>query len=163
MFGQLFFERRHNRNRVKDSIDGDLRRAFNTRQNLLFFEGNTKLIIDLKDVRIDFVERVQLLFLHRRRVIIHVLKINFRIIHHRPFGLFESEPTAISFEPPIKEPLRFVLFCRDKADNIFVQSLRRELLFNIAIKSIFIFIRLKRAHTFNGAILDGVFGNFNFF
>ena len=80
-----------------DGIDSHFRRTFDTREDFLFFQGNTELIIDFENFRIDLIQRVQLFLLHGRGIIIHVLEVDFWIINHGPIRLFEFQPTAIGF------------------------------------------------------------------
>ena len=157
MFCQLFFERRHDGYTVKHGVHGNLRRAFNASEDFLLFQRNAELVVDLKDFRINFVERLRPFLLHRGSIVVKLVIFRLFIVHHRPFGFFQRQPALVSFQPPLQQPFRLFLLCGDETDHIFVQALRGEFLLNVGIEAIFILIRFECANALDRFGFDAVF------
>src|SRR4029079_13586107 len=97
---QLLAKGRRDRHAVEHGIDGNARRAFDPREDLLLLDRDSELLVDTKDFGIDFVKAAELRLLLRRRVIISVLVIDLGNVELGPANLLHLQPGAIRLQPP---------------------------------------------------------------
>ena len=116
---------------------------------LLFLQGNSQLVECFQQFGVYFVQTLGSVFA-RSGVIRYVLEIDIANFQFAPVGDFHFQPFAVCFETELQQPLRFVLFCRNTTDYVFIQSPFYHIGFYIGGKTVFIFRR-------NG------FGNYVFF
>ena len=131
---QLRLERRRDGDAVEHRIDG------HSAQSLLFFERDSEFVESLPHLGVDFIQRVQFLFLFRRGVVADRLVVDFVVMDVGPRRLFHREPMPQSFESPFEQPFRLVLFRRDQADDVFVEAGWRDIGFDIRDKTVFVFL-----------------------
>ena len=132
-FCQFFFECGGDGDAVDDRIHSHAGQA------LLFVQGDAQFLEGLAQFRIDLVEAVRCDLLLRGGVIDDVLEIDRREGHIRPFRLLHRLPVAECLQAPFQQPLRFVLFCGDESYDVFVQSLRRVIRFDVGDEAVFVF------------------------
>ena len=110
----------------------------NSRQQLLFFQRNPQLLIGPQNLRIERLQALQGRFLLGRGVVHDILIIDRAIFDVGPLGLslrlFQRGPVPVSLESPLKHELGLVFFCRNQANDVFVQTLRHILRFTSETK-----------------------------
>src|SRR5215475_6873710 len=152
---QFFLEGRRHRNGVEHRVDGNTRArtiaALYPGQDLLFAQRNSQLFVSAENLGVDLVERFQRRLL-RRRVIVDVLIIDFRIVHACPGRLAHRQPAAIGFQPPGQHPLRLVFLARDESDRVFRQALWGLFGFDLGLEPILVLINVDTADLFDGLL-----------
>ena len=144
---ELVLEGGRDRNAVEHRVHRD------ASQYGAFMQGNAELVIHFQQLGIDLIQALGCVGIRfRRRVVIGILVINGRIIDQRPIGLVHIEPQTVSLQPPLKQPVGFVLLARNKADDVLVQPLGREFRFDLGDKTILIFAAF-------GYLIDGFGGD----
>ena len=123
--GQLVAEGGGHRHRVEHRVDGHVG------QQLLLLERNAELLEGGADLGIDLVEAVQLRLLPGRRVVADVLVVDGRVGDVLPRRLGHLLPGAKRLEPPVEQPLGLVLLGRDEPDDVLVQPLGDDVLFDV--------------------------------
>ena len=73
-------------------------------------------------------------------IIDDVLEIRRGKLHELPRRLGHGQPVPIRAEPPFSHPLGLLLFCRDQADDLLVQTGRRRFRFDVGVKAVFVFL-----------------------
>ena len=127
IFFQPILEGGGNRNAVEYSIHRDRHApfggafagAFNSRQNRLFLQRDSKLFIGAQQFRIHLIQGFWPHLLLRCGVVIGILVINRRILHRRPARFFHFLPGSEGAQAPFQQPGRFFLLGADKAHNVF--------------------------------------------
>ena len=130
-FGKGFFESCFYRYAIHNRIHG------NTRKRHLFFERNAQFVEGFQQFGIHLVETFGSVGAWRC-VIGYALVVYCRNFQMRPLGHFHFRPLMVCFQSVIEHPLRFVFFCRNDANNIFVESNRNDICFNVSCKSVFV-------------------------
>ncbi len=119
-------ERRGNRYAIEHGIDR------NTGQDFPLVEGNPQLFIGSEELRIDFVEALRRVLVRlRRRVVTDVLIVDLGVADLGPGRLLHFEPAPIGFESPLEKPIGLLLLVRDEGDDLFTQTGRCVLLFDV--------------------------------
>ena len=62
------------------------------------------------------------------------------MLHLWPRRFLHGEPMPIRLEPPVGQPLRFVLFARDEPDDFLVQSRWCGIDFDVRVEPVFVFL-----------------------
>ena len=95
--------------------------AFHACQEHLLPQWNSKFFVCFQKLGIDFFKRLGAFF-HALRlgVIILILIVNLRVIHHRPSRFAHVLPPRESAAAPIRQPIRFIVLGRNQSDDLFV-------------------------------------------
>ena len=88
-------------------------------ESCALFEGNAKFVEGLHDLGVDAATVVAVVFA-RSSVVRDSLEVNGRYAEVRPLRRCHCLPLAESLEAEVEEPLRFLFFGRDEADNLLV-------------------------------------------
>ncbi len=104
----------------------------------MLLDRDTELGVDAQDFGIDLVQTAELGLGLGLGVIIGVLVIDLGNVELGPVDLFHVEPGAIRLQPPVEHPLRLVLLARNEPHGVFVQTLGREILFDVARPAMFV-------------------------
>ena len=131
LFGKGFFESCFYRNTVHNRIYG------NARERHLFFERNAKLVECFQQFRIHFIEAFGSVGAWRC-VIGYALVIYCWDFQMCPVRHFHRCPVTVCFQSVFEHPFGFVFFCRNDANNIFVEPDRDDICFNVSCKSVFV-------------------------
>jgi len=118
-------------NRIEYSVYRDGR--LHAEQRVALVNGHAQLLVNGQQFRINFVQRL-LLWL-RRRIVTHALVVDGRVMHHRPLWLFHLKPVLIGLEPPLKEPIGFLLLMADEANGPFIEARRGRVGFDVRDKA----------------------------
>src|SRR5262249_52348988 len=114
---ELFLEGGGDRYGVEHSVDR------NTGEHGLLLERDAELLVGFEELWIDLIERLGRVVLRfRSRVIDDVLVIDLRVVDVGPGGLAHGKPVAVGFQAPFEEPLGFLLFSRDQADDVLAEA-----------------------------------------
>ena len=137
-FAEFLFERRRHRDTVKDRIHRD------PGENLLLSEGDTQLLVGRQQLRVHFIEALgPLAGCPGRRIVDDPLVIDRRIVDIGPFWLrlrlCQLLPMTVCLQTPIEHPFGLVLLGRDQADDLFVESGRNSIFFNLCDKPVLVF------------------------
>ena len=130
--GQGFAEGGGDGHRVKDGVHGH-----DASQGFALLEGNAQFVESLGQFGIDLLGTVFVLLGSGK--IDNVLKINGRHVQVRPVRHRHGLPLAQGVQAEFQQPLGFFLPGRYHTDDVFVQSLGNELLFNVCHKSFLVF------------------------
>ena len=168
--GQFGLERGRHRNRVEYRVHGHaavaaagLRfaavgvlacglRVLHAEEDFLLAQRDAELLVGAQDFRIDFVKRFRSVLLLRRRVVVNVLVVDRAVFDLGPFRLAHGQPAFVGIEPPRQHPVRFVLFRRNEAHDIFGQALRGLFRFNQRLKSVFVLIDVDAPDLLDGLL-----------
>ena len=133
--GERFPERGRDRNAVEHGVHRDTGEAFALPQR------NTEFLVGFEQLRVHFLEAPgPVTLLLRRRVVNDALVVNRLVPDLRPRRLFQRQPVPKRLEPPRGQPFRFSFFARDEPDDVFVQTRRRGIDFDIRVEAVFIFL-----------------------
>src|SRR5687768_2062113 len=102
--------------------------------------GHPQLLEGAKQLGVDLIHAVKLLFRLGRSVIADRLKIDPRIFDIRPLWLFHLEPLLIGFKPKFKEPRGFVFLGGNEPDNIFVKAFWRDIRLDFGNETVFVWL-----------------------
>ncbi len=137
MLLELVLEGRRDGDAVEHRVDG------HAGEPLLFLEGNPELVVRVEQLRVDLVEALELLLRLRRRVVVHVLVVDLRVVDLRPGGLVpfleHLQESPIGLEPPLEEPFRLFLLRGDQPHGVFAETLGHELGLDIGLEAVFVF------------------------
>ena len=150
---QLRLEGRRHRDGIEHGVDGDAARhraiavsvavLADAGEDLLLLQRDAEPRVGLQDLRIDLVEARERVAL-RRGVVVEVLVVDLRIVDARPGRLLHADPAPVGLQPPLGHPLRLVLLGRDEADDVLVQSLRREVGLDVGREAVFVLVDVER-------------------
>ena len=133
-FMQLLAERRDDGNTVEHGIDRD------PVQHLLLAQGDTEFFIGFQQFWVKLIKALGRGSRLWRGKIKSVLIIQRRKRDVRPLRLRHGKPVFIGFQARLQQPLRLAFFCRNKAHDLFAQTFRREVAFNIRDKPGLVFL-----------------------
>src|SRR3984893_12271188 len=150
--GQFLLESGDDRDRVEHRIDRDSAVRADAGKRLLLAQRNSELRVNLEKLRIDFVERFWTGGRLGRGIIVKILIIDLRIVHPGPARLLHRQPAPVGAEPPFSQPGGLVLFRRNEPDNIFIDTPRGFVGFNVGEKTILIFADVDRLHAIDGRL-----------
>ena len=120
--GEARLERRRDRNRVDDGVDGDSGESF------LLGERDPELLEHLADLRIDLIQTRRRRALDLRgRPVTHVLVVDRLEPNVRPRRRFQRQEMTKRAETPFEQPFRFVLLRGDEPDDRFRKAFGRDL------------------------------------
>src|SRR6185437_1503304 len=102
--------------------------------------------------RINFVQALRpVTFLLWSGVINNALIVDQLVMHLRPDRFRHCQPVPVRLEPPVCQPLRLALLARDQPDDVFVQSRRRRIGFDVRVKSILVVLFDQTLDGFGGS------------
>ena len=127
---QLRFERRRDGDAVEHRVHRD------PRQRRPLLEGDAELLVHRFDLRVHFVVVRGLLL--RCRVVVGILVVDRAVVDVRPLRLLHREPVTVGTEPPLEEPLRFVLLLGDVSHDVLAEALRGELLLDVRDEAVLV-------------------------
>ncbi len=144
---QLGLERRCDGDGVEHRVDGDAAEA------LLFVERDAELLERRPQLRIDFIEGVELLLLLRRGVVARGLVIDRRVVHVRPGRLLHRQPVTEGLEAPLQHPVRLLFLRGDEPDDVFVEAEGSVVGFDVGDEAVLVllpgdFLNFQIAHSF---------------
>ena len=132
LLGEGLLEGRCDRHGIYHDVHGHAAEA------LLLVEADAQLFKGFKQLRVDLIKAVYLLF-YRCRVVADRLKIGLLVVHVGPFGLGHLLPHAVGVEAPLGHPLGLVLFGTDGADHVFAQARWHPVGRYVGVESVFVF------------------------
>ena len=134
-FRELLAEGRGDGHGIEDRIDG------HAREHFLFVERNAQLLVGGEEFGIDFVEAFRpILHVARRGIVGQRVVVDGRVIDVRPLRRLHLEPATVGLEAPLQEPFGLVLFRRNKANHVLVETGRQRVRLDVRDKTRGIFL-----------------------
>ncbi|MNT09626.1 hypothetical protein D3C72_1444160 [compost metagenome] len=120
--------------------------VFHAGQDFLFLQRNAQLLVNLQQLRIDFVQRLRAGRAFRCGIIIEIVEVDLGVADARPCRLFHRQPALVSLKTPFQHPFRLLLLGRDEADHLFRKALRGLVDFNFGFEAVFILVHIDLAN-----------------
>ena len=131
--GQRRLERGGDGDRVDDRVD---RHAGDPGQALLFGQGDAELVERRPDLRVHVIETVRTRSLGLRRgPVVHVLEVDRWEPDVLPRRRLQRQEVPERGEPPLEQPLGFVVFGRDEPHDVFGQPLGGQVRVDVAVEA----------------------------
>ena len=113
---QLGLERGRHRHAVEHRIHR------HSGQHLLLFERDAQFFVRAQQLRIDILQALGAVALGLGRgVVDNLLVVDGRVAHIGPGRFLHLEPLPVGAQAPLQHERRFLLFGRDRRDDVFVQ------------------------------------------
>ena len=130
--------------RLESGADGDAvkhRVHRHARQEFALAQRDAQLFVGLEQLRVDLLQALRARArLFRGGVVADGLVVNGGELHVRPIGLPHGQPVPIGLKAPGEHPFGLLLLGGDQTNNLFVQTRRDGLLFNVRDKTVLVFL-----------------------